>query len=222
MTVAYVDYREPETIRKPLRYAGWEEAILLSGDYSFTSKDGTLILIERKSASDFIQSLHNGVLQRQCLNLVELTPYPTLLLEAFEWVDNLLMGYPGATRDTIESCLMSLQNLGCRLTYTRDHAATVHRVQWLKNEYYYKSVHTTAIRRVPGNRHLESLLPITGIGLTKAEAILTHFGNLSSIAIASLTDLQSVDSIGPKLAYNIYKHFHTTLTDSTSNPNGSN
>lgn len=49
---------------------------------------------------------------------------------------------------------------------------------------------------------------IEGIGQARKRALMTHFVTLNEIKDASVSDLQQVNGISPKIAYAIYKYFH--------------
>ncbi len=63
-------------------------------------------------------------------------------------------------------------------------------------------------RKIRNKKTLTSELDtIEGVGKEKKEALLKTIGSLKKIRNASITELQAVDGIGPKLAQKIFSHF---------------
>lgn len=66
---------------------------------------------------------------------------------------------------------------------------------------FHKSLHTR-------NAFKSELLEINGVGKTKAESLIKHFGSLKKIKSAQISDLMGVKGISEKLAQEIYGYFN--------------
>lgn len=75
-----------------------------------------------------------------------------------------------------------------------------------------EEVHRYSVSRMDGAKRktltTSSLEKINGIGKAKAKALLTYFGGLSAVRLASREDLASVGGISKKDADNVYEYFH--------------
>jgi excinuclease ABC subunit C len=80
-------------------------------------------------------------------------------------------------------------------------------VQRLRDEGHRFAVGSHRIRR---KRDIASggLQEIPGVGPTRKRALLRHFGTLSAIERASVTDLETVPGINAATARAIYDYFH--------------
>ncbi|MEZ5358926.1 MAG: excinuclease ABC subunit UvrC [Candidatus Zixiibacteriota bacterium] len=68
-------------------------------------------------------------------------------------------------------------------------------------------------RKLRDKRTITSeLSEIAGVGKTRQEALLKHFGSVKKIKKASVEDIVAVDGIPAKLAQAIYDHFHADDT----------
>lgn len=65
-------------------------------------------------------------------------------------------------------------------------------------------------------RH-SALDEIQGIGKSRKEELLRHFGSLKAIKAASLADLENAPGLGPKTAWAIFDHFHPGESDAPGN-----
>ncbi len=205
----FVDSREPSRIIEKLRELGLNTVIrrLEIGDYLI--KHGTYeVIIERKSAEDFLSSIVDNRLFRQCHILSSRYPFSFLfvvgnLRKAAEERNFNVHGIVGAL---ISLAVKNVQGQVVPLVFETE------------DEFCYavKSVEKRLVegelRIVPRLQKLESpqiamLQAIPGIGEKKALNLLRKFGNVYRIVNASVSELARVEGIGEKKAREIYRTF---------------
>jgi len=197
------DTREPVEIYEPLLRLGWQKQTLDVGDYQIYDSTGEVVLIERKTLSQFLADL-GGPLQRQCRKLVETSDFPILLLEGhWDLADGYLLG-THFTWCSVWNALASLQDIGCRLQFTTSVEHTLARLLELK-QYYSKEYHASISRHPAGDARISVLNQIPGIGANRARAILERLPTLKQVANAGIDELEQAEGVGRKLAVKINK-----------------
>jgi len=172
-----------------------------SGDYAI----GDRILVERKTARDFMDTLVNRDIFGQIKKMAEAVPRPVLIIEGREDLYSVRNIHPNAIRGTLAAIAV---DMGVTLFFTADGEETANMLYVLA-------------RREEGNRGERKLHPrksyrslreeqeyvlasFPGIGLKNARLLLEHFGSLKAVIDAGKEDLVSVKGIGEKTASRIW------------------
>ena len=177
-----VDSREPAHIQG----LQWEDcyvsvATLEHGDFSIVLPDGTLILIERKTPRDLLDSIKDGRLFNQISGLVSKTKWAYLLIEGDLWDEASSTAWNWSS---IQGVLLSVQELGCAILYDADtHGAIERLMNRSRNDV------KVAPRREPYifNERERILMSIDGIGSKKAQEFLVLFNDNIALALTALT-----------------------------------
>lgn len=192
------DYRE--------RDSGTARALLASGaKLSFvTLKSGDYrvdraLVIERKSAWDFTQSLFDGRLFKQVSRLARSAPRPLLLVEGV---------LPRLTEPTVRGTLLTVSAVfGVPVLFSKDPGDSAHWILGAARQF--ESRKEDALAR-PGwrprgkrARQLFVLQGLPGVGPRRAAALLERFGTVRSVVSADVEALRTVDGIGAKTASKI-------------------
>ena len=168
--IPVVDSREPSDIWYPFVERGWERKALHAGDFSFEDAQGDLVLIERKTIADFIQSMESGRLTRQASDCVEEAKFPILFLEgSWQQRNGRLLG-SDITWQQAWNYLQTLQDTGMRLQLTTSLEHTIVRIHELR-EYYMKGHHLSSQRSRSENPHIAALMQTPGVGYKKAKQL---------------------------------------------------
>ncbi len=160
--------------------------------------------IERKTHSDFIQSIIDGRIFRQAKELSEAFEKPVILIE----------GYSNRkiNKNSIYGAIGSLiARFNISFLFSLNERETASLIYWISKKSFEKSNEMFFVvkknKPKEGNVQLRILCQIPGISLKKAKVLLENFGNLERIFLASEIQLQKVKGIGPKLAKSIKKVF---------------
>ena len=210
-----IDTREPVEIYEPLLRLGWQRQGLPVGDYQFYDAIEQVVLVERKTISQFITDMQSGQLQRQAILLTEAADFPWLYLEGEIYCDldtDILVGFPHITGKQIRNQLRTLQDLGCRYERTNNISDTIKHLLEAQ-DYYGKDFHKSVARHPAGDARISVLYQIPGIGAKKAKAILGSLPTLKQVANAGIDELEQVEGIGRKLAIRINKFWEASSGD---------
>ena len=171
------------------------------GDYQVSDD----VIIERKTAKDFVDSILDKRLFKQANDLREEFKKPILILEG----DDLYSGFinPNAIRGSIASIAL---DFGISIIPTRDPEDTAAMIKRIaireqKNEKTNIQIRT---EKKPVNLWEQQVFIIESlpnVGAVNAKKLLEHFGTVENIINASSEDLQEVEGIGKKIALNIRK-----------------
>ncbi len=173
---------------------------LPSGDYAI----GDRILIERKTAQDFADTLINRDLLGQLKSIAEAAPRPVLIIEG---------GDPALRRDihpnAIRGVLAAITvDMGIAILFTKDEQDTAHMLFVLAKredaERGERKVHPHKSQRSLREEQEYVISAFPDIGLRNARLLLAHFGSVQAIANAELPDLTAVKGIGEKTAQRIF------------------
>ncbi|MEM2925611.1 MAG: ERCC4 domain-containing protein [Methanocellales archaeon] len=222
----FIDHREPEKIAQFLSeyYIDFEIKQLPAGDL-WIVKDGELVLIERKTISDFVASLRNNRLWEQLLRFsssTEIAGYKIkrclLVLEGRfeEYVQDyyedskLWASIMGALLE-----VLYVYNIPVLLAENDEALRALLRVL-IKRELQGKNEQPPkarwylreAVNLPVKDSRIIALAAIPLIGEVMARNLLEHFGSLERIARASIKELQAVKGIGRVRASKIYEVFH--------------
>lgn len=210
----FVDSREPKRIVEMLRKLGVHAEVktLDIGDY-LVKHQNYEIPVERKEMNDFLNSIVDGRLFRQCHLLS--AKYPLSFLAVIGDIDYALE-VRNFSRNAVIAAIISIavknaQGQIIPLIFKDDQDFC------LALKALDRKVVEGELRILPRLKKLEKsqiamLTAIPGIGEKKAEKILKHFGSIHRIANASVSELMRVEGIGEKKAREIYKFFRQEQT----------
>jgi ERCC4-type nuclease len=201
-----VDAREPSWIQE-LHFGGVPKNISLldTGDVWALCSDGQIVVIERKTADDLLNTLRAGRLLPECARMLDVSRYAYLVITGSMAPDLNGMAVTARTVTgwqwaAVQGALLSIQELGIGVIHFGQDTDFEQAVKWLAGRrrdpvMLIPPVKTPQVLSV-GESILASL---PGIGLERAQAIMTHCGT-SAQALVFLTDMSDagkLDGIGP-------------------------
>ena len=171
---------------------------LAVGDYCV---DGA-VLIERKTAADFAQSLFDGRLFSQAGRMSSSPLRPAYIIEGTiaEWSGL------GVSRESLQGALVTLALIFdipvFRSSDPAESARLIHyigsQLVRLRDPGYVPYRQAKAKRKK--TRQLRVLQSLPGVGPDRARRLLEHFKTVRACLSATATELMKVDEIGPKTA----------------------
>ncbi len=202
LPVVYADSREGNS--KVIRHLSEMEIdvkinSMAVGDYQVSDE----VVIERKTAQDFVSSIIDKRLFRQARELAEEFKKPLIILEGDDLYNGMIN--PNAIRGTIASLAL---DFGISLIPTRnsqDTAAMIKRIaiREQNGEKIPISIRTDKKPVTMMEQQIFIVESLPNIGPVNAKALLEHFGSVSNVFNASEDDLQEVEGIGAKTAKSI-------------------
>lgn len=171
------------------------------GDYQVSDE----VVIERKTAKDFVDSIVDKRLFKQARSLMEEFKRPLIILEGDDLYNGMIN--PNAIRGSIASIAL---DFGISIISTRnaqDTAAMIKRIA-IREQSGEKTPIQIRTDKKPVNLWEQQLFIIESlpnIGPVNAKNLLEHFGTVANIINASESQLQEVEGIGKKTAANIRK-----------------
>lgn len=171
------------------------------GDYQVSDE----VVIERKTAKDFVDSIVDKRLFKQARSLMEEFKRPLIILEGDDLYNGMIN--PNAIRGSIASIAL---DFGISIIPTRnaqDTAAMIKRIA-IREQSGEKTPIQLRTDKKPVNLWEQQLFIIESlpnIGPVNAKNLLEHFGTVANIINASESQLQEVEGIGKKTAANIRK-----------------
>lgn len=171
------------------------------GDYQVSDE----VVIERKTAKDFVDSIVDKRLFKQARSLMEEFKRPLIILEGDDLYNGMIN--PNAIRGSIASIVL---DFGISIIPTRnaqDTAAMIKRIA-IREQSGEKTPIQIRTDKKPVNLWEQQLFIIESlpnIGPVNAKNLLEHFGTVANIINASESQLQEVEGIGKKTAANIRK-----------------
>ncbi len=171
------------------------------GDYQVSDE----VVIERKTAKDFVDSIVDKRLFKQARFLMEEFKRPLIILEGDDLYNGMIN--PNAIRGSIASIAL---DFGISIIPTRnaqDTAAMIKRIA-IREQSGEKTPIQIRTDKKPVNLWEQQLFIIESlpnIGPVNAKNLLEHFGTVANIINASESQLQEVEGIGKKTAVNIRK-----------------
>lgn len=171
------------------------------GDYQVSDE----VVIERKTAKDFVDSIVDRRLFKQARSLMEEFKRPLIILEGDDLYNGMIN--PNAIRGSIASIAL---DFGISIIPTRnaqDTAAMIKRIA-IREQSGEKTPIQIRTDKKPVNLWEQQLFIIESlpnIGPVNAKNLLEHFGTVANIINASESQLQEVEGIGKKTAANIRK-----------------
>lgn len=204
LPVVFVDTREGNS--KVIRHLSEMEIdvkvqAMAVGDYQVSDE----VVIERKTAKDFVDSIVDKRLFKQARSLMEEFKRPLIILEGDDLYNGMIN--PNAIRGSIASIAL---DFGISIIPTRnaqDTAAMIKRIA-IREQSGEKTPIQIRTDKKPVNLWEQQLFIIESlpnIGPVNAKNLLEHFGTVANIINASESQLQEVEGIGKKTAANIRK-----------------
>lgn len=224
-TEKLVDAAEPEDIRSKLLETGWQQKRMMSGDFMFWTQNYKRVGITRKTIGDLLASISSKYAEHdpETGKKKRKKSFGQQLEEMLDWYDVYILLLEGSWRrvsstdsivsgrgvehytwDMVWDFLRTWQDRGFTLELTVNEGHTVQRLNRLY-AYYQKSCHTGAARPLVGDNRVLAF-PAGCRGKT-AQKVLGQFGSLRNVANATISQLEGVDSVGPKKAEQIVLHF---------------
>jgi len=203
-TVVFADSREGNS--KVIRHLSEMEMdvkvrSMAVGDYQVSDE----VVIERKTAKDFVDSIIDKRLFKQARDLSEEFKRPILILEGDDIYNGMI--HPNAVRGTIAAIAI---DFGISIIPTRnseDTAAMIKRIA-VREQTGEKTPIQIRTDKKPVSLWEQQLFiveSLPNIGPVNAKNLLQHFGSVEKVLNASESELQEVDGIGEKTAKNIRK-----------------
>lgn len=171
------------------------------GDYQVSDE----VVIERKTAKDFVDSIVDKRLFKQARSLMEEFKRPLIILEGDDLYNGMIN--PNAIRGSIASIALDFGISIIPTRNARDTAAMIKRIA-IREQSGEKTPIQIRTDKKPVNLWEQQLFIIESlpnIGPVNAKNLLEHFGTVANIINASESQLQEVEGIGKKTAANIRK-----------------
>ena len=202
--VVYADSRESNS--KVIRHLSEMEIdvqvrSMAVGDYQVSDE----VVIERKTAKDFVDSIIDKRLFKQARELSEEFKRPLLILEGDDIYNGMI--HPNAVRGTIAAIAI---DFGISIIPTRnsqDTAAMIKRIAVREQSGDKVNIQIRTDKKPTSlwEQQLFIIESLPNIGPVNAKNLLQHFGTVEKVINASESELQEVDGIGEKTAKNIRK-----------------
>lgn len=171
------------------------------GDYQVSDE----VVIERKTAKDFVDSIVDKRLFKQARSLMEEFKRPLIILEGDDLYNGMIN--PNAIRGSIASIALDFGISIIPTKNAQDTAAMIKRIA-IREQSGEKTPIQIRTDKKPVNLWEQQLFIIESlpnIGPVNAKNLLEHFGTVANIINASESQLQEVEGIGKKTAANIRK-----------------
>lgn len=194
-----IDSREPAWVQD-LRFDGIPTSVQLleQGDL-MAACDGDLILVERKTPDDFLNSLKAGRLMLQLANMLTLTRWTYLMITGElklgvngEVVTSRVTGW---NWDAVQGAILSIQEMGVYVVQCQgdeDYEAAIIR---LGNRDRSKITPVQPAKQPHVYSQAEAVLAaLPGIGFKRLKPVLDAGGGSPAWAIALLTNLDEVEN----------------------------
>jgi len=170
------------------------------GDYAI----GDRILVERKTARDFVDTLINRDLLGQVKAMAESAPRPVIIIEGGDIYAQRDM-HPNAIKGVLAALTV---DMGVSILFTRDEQDTAQMLFVLSkredSERGERKVHPNKSHHSQREEQEYIVSAFPEIGLKNARLLLAHFGSIQGIVNGSLEELAAVKGIGEKTAGKIY------------------
>jgi ERCC4-related helicase len=172
---------------------------LIVGDYAI----GDRILVERKTARDFVDTLVNRDLLGQVRAMAEAVTRPILIIEGGD-LSTQRDVHPNAIKGVIAALTV---DMGVTLLFTRDEQDTAQMLMVLakreEGERGERKVHPHKTHRSVRESQEYIISAFPEIGMKNARLLLAHFGTVQAITNAMPAELAAVRGIGEKTAQRI-------------------
>ena len=170
------------------------------GDYAI----GDRILVERKTARDFIDTLINRDLLGQVKTMADAVPRPILIIEGGDLYTERSM-HPNAIRGVLVALTV---DMGVSLLFTKDEQETAQMLFVIAkredSERGEHKMHPHKSHRSAKEDQEYIMSAFPEIGMKNARLLLLHFGSVQAIVNAELVELTAVKGVGEKTAQKIF------------------
>jgi ERCC4-type nuclease len=210
MTAIMIDQREPDNIKSQFPDAAI--TMLETGDAWVACEDGHILLIERKTSDDLLNSLRDGRLLEQISRLVEPRHNQYLRGEQQTYWPYLVItgelrpnhnGKVWTGRETgwawnaVQGALLTVQEMGCYVVQCPSDTEYSSTVMMLSTREHKDTVDIFPQRMpLPISAKEAFLCALPEIGIERARAILEWSGGVLAHALSGLTDLQIDAPVG--------------------------
>lgn len=211
-----IDSREPDWV-KQLNFGDIPTSVQLleQGDLMAASNDGELILIERKTPDDFLNSLKSDRLMLQLANMLTVTRWAYLMITGEfklgvngEVVTSRVTGW---NWDAVQGAILSIQEMGVYVVHCQgdeDYEAAIIR---LGNRDRSKVAPVPPAKQPHVYTQAEAVLAaLPGIGFKRLKPVLDAGGGSPAWAIALLTNLDEVEKF-PGVPYGVRQRIRNVL-----------
>ena len=205
-----IDQREPDYIKAQFPDAA--VTLLETGDAWVACDDGHILLIERKTSDDLLNSLKDGKLLEQISRLVDKrinqqlqgkpqTYWPYLVITGTLSPDHSGNAFTGRQTgwnwNAVQGALLTIQEMGCYVAHCSMDTKYADFVKMLANRKHDNQVDILPQKQpIPVDAKSVFLMGLPGIGLERARQILDWSGGILAHAIAGLTDLEIKSPVG--------------------------
>jgi DNA excision repair protein ERCC-4 len=169
-----------------------------TGDYLI----GNELLVERKSANDFVLSLLTGRLFKQCSYLARSGLRPLILIEG-----KIFGTRHKVDHQALQGALLSVAaSWQIPLIYSKNTTDSANMLYMLCRQAGNQTAllrHNTFKPKRLYKHQMRFLQGLPNIGAVSAFKLLKHFGNIQAVINADLNGLQEVEGIGKKTAEKI-------------------
>ena len=171
------------------------------GDYQVSDE----VVIERKTASDFVSSIIDKRLFKQARELTEEFKKPIIILEGDDIYNGMIN--PNAIRGTIAALAIDFRISIIPTRNAQDTAAMIKRIaiREQNGEKIPISIRTDKKPVTLMEQQLFIVESLPNIGPVNAKNLLKHFGSVEKVLNASEAQLQDVEGIGKKTAKDMRK-----------------
>jgi len=180
------------------------------GDFHVICDDDNMLIIERKAAMDFVNSIKDGRLFNQVARAKQITPYVYVVI-----VGSILPVRGGKTAingnvtgwdySAIQGVMLSIQELGASIVFCADENDFLPCMVRLANRSR-DAIPVMPVREAAIFGGAENVLAsLPGIGVKKAADLLKHFPNVG-YALWFLTDIDDKETKIPGIAENTKKN----------------
>ncbi|WP_321507350.1 DEAD/DEAH box helicase [uncultured Methanoregula sp.] len=174
---------------------------LPSGDYAI----GDRILVERKTARDFVDTLINRDLLGQVKVMAEAVPRPVMIIEGGDLYTQRDI-HPNAIKGVLAALTV---DMGVTLLFTRDEQDTAQMLMVLAKredgERGERKVHPHKTHSSVREEQEYIISAFPDIGMKNARLLLAHFGSILGIVNASFEELVAIKGIGEKTAQKVFE-----------------
>lgn len=196
ITAVMIDSREADWV-KNLTFNGLPTSVVAldHGDLAAACDDGTMVLVERKTPDDFLNSLRDGRLFPQVATMREVSPWSYLVVtgEFSRGVNDKVVtdrGETGWSWHAVQGAILSIQEMGIFVTFSGgdlDYENCIIRIgnRERKPELLLKRP-AVAPRVLSIPENIIASLP--GIGTERLVSILEYAGGSPAWALIALTD----------------------------------
>lgn len=205
-----IDQREPEHIITQFPDAA--VTMLDVGDAWVACDDGHILMIERKTSDDLLNSLRDGRLLEQISRLVDnrinqqlqgksQTHWPYLVITGTLSPDHNGNAFTGRQTgwawNAVQGALLTVQEMGCYVMHCPSDAEYAKFIEMLANHKHDDVVDILPQKQpIPVDAKSVFLMGLPGIGLERARQILDWSGGILAHAIVGLTDMNIKSPIG--------------------------